>query len=102
MSHTSRPWRKLLAPFALSALGLLALSAAGSTGAPAVTGLLPEGALGPTPQQRLLAPRIASILEQNHYPYRDRRPGLAAGIRSLPVSPRRPAQLLSGRRRDRI
>jgi carboxyl-terminal processing protease len=67
MSQTSRSWRKFLAPFALSALGLLALSAVGSTGAPAVTGLLPEGALGPTTQQRLLAPRIASILEQNHY-----------------------------------
>jgi carboxyl-terminal processing protease len=67
MSHKPRPWRKLLAPFALSALGLLALTAAGSTGAPAVTGLLPEGALGPTAQQRLLAPRIANILEQNHY-----------------------------------
>jgi len=67
MSHTPRPWRKLLAPIALSALGLLALSAASSTGVPAATGLLPEGALGPTPQERLLAPRIASILEQNHY-----------------------------------
>ena len=68
MSHTTRSRRRrLLAPLALSALGLLALTAASSTGAPAVTGLLPEGALGPTPQQRLLAPRIASILEQNHY-----------------------------------
>jgi carboxyl-terminal processing protease len=67
MSHTPRLQRRLLAPLALSALGLLALTAASSTGAPAVTSLLPEGALGPTPQQRLLAPRIASILEQNHY-----------------------------------
>jgi carboxyl-terminal processing protease len=67
MSHKPRPWRTLLAPFALSALGLLALTAAGSTGAPAVSGLLPEGALGPSAQQRLLAPRIANILEQNHY-----------------------------------
>jgi carboxyl-terminal processing protease len=67
MSHTPRPRRRLLAPFALSVLGLLALSAAGSTGAPAVTALLPEGALGPTPQERLMAPRIANILEQNHY-----------------------------------
>ena len=67
MPHTPRPWRQLLAPFALSALGLLALTAAGSTGAPAVTGLLPEGALGPTPRERQLAPRIANILEQNHY-----------------------------------
>jgi carboxyl-terminal processing protease len=67
MSHTPPRRRKLLAPIALSALGLLVLSAASSTGAPAATGLLPEGALGPTPQERLLAPRIASILEQNHY-----------------------------------
>jgi carboxyl-terminal processing protease len=67
MSHKPRPWRTLLAPFALSALGLLALTAAGSTGAPAASGLLPEGALGPSAQQRLLAPRIANILEQNHY-----------------------------------
>jgi carboxyl-terminal processing protease len=67
MTHKPRPWRTLLAPFALSALGLLALTAAGSTGAPAVSGLLPEGALGPSAQQRLLAPRIANILEQNHY-----------------------------------
>ena len=67
MPHTPRPWRQFLAPFALSALGLLALTAAGSTGAPAVTGLLPEGALGPTPRERQLAPRIANILEQNHY-----------------------------------
>jgi carboxyl-terminal processing protease len=67
MSHTPPPRRRLLAPIALAALGLLVLSAASSTGAPAATGLLPEGALGPTPQERLLAPRIASILEQNHY-----------------------------------
>src|SRR5580658_8228905 len=67
MSNLSRPRRKLLAPLALSALGLLALGAAGSTGAPALTGLLPEGAISPTPQERQLAPRIASILEQNHY-----------------------------------
>jgi carboxyl-terminal processing protease len=67
MTHKPRSWRTLLAPFALSALGLLALTAAGSTGAPAVSGLLPEGALGPSAQQRLLAPRIANILEQNHY-----------------------------------
>jgi carboxyl-terminal processing protease len=67
MSHTAPPRRRLLAPLALSALGLLALSAGSSTGAPAATGLLPEGSLGPTAQERLLAPRIASILEQNHY-----------------------------------
>src|ERR1700733_1522575 len=67
MSHTPPRRRKLLAPIALSALGLLVLSAPSPTGAPAATGLLPQGALGPTAQERLLAPRIASILEQNHY-----------------------------------
>jgi carboxyl-terminal processing protease len=67
MSYTPRSRRNSLAPFALAALGLLALTAVGSTGAPAATGLLPQGALGPSPQERLLAPRIASILEQNHY-----------------------------------
>ena len=55
------------APLALTCLGLLALAAAGSSGVPAATGLLPDGVMGATAQQRLLAPRIASILEQNHY-----------------------------------
>jgi carboxyl-terminal processing protease len=67
MPQTPQSWRKLSAPFALAALALLALSAAGSSGAPAATGLLPAGAVAPTPQQRMLAPRIAGILEQNHY-----------------------------------
>jgi carboxyl-terminal processing protease len=55
------------APLALTCLGLLALAATGSSGAPAATGLLPDGVMGATAQERLLAPRIASILEQNHY-----------------------------------
>jgi carboxyl-terminal processing protease len=67
MSQPPRPWRKLSAPLALAALALLVLSAAGSSGVPAATGLLPAGAIAPSPQQRLLAPRVASILEQNHY-----------------------------------
>jgi carboxyl-terminal processing protease len=67
MSHTHLPARKFLAPLAIAALALLALTAAGSTGAPAATGLLPEGAIAPSPQERTLAPRVASILEQNHY-----------------------------------
>src|SRR5579863_5873351 len=67
MLHTPGNARKLFAPLALSALGLLVLAAAGSSGAPAATGLLPEQAVTPTPQQRSLAPRVASILEQNHY-----------------------------------
>ena len=67
MSQTPQSWRKLSAPFALAALAFLALSAASSSGAPAATGLLPAGALAPTTQQRMLAPRIAGILEHNHY-----------------------------------
>ena len=55
------------APVALILMGLLSLAASGSSGAPAATGLLPDGVMGATPQERLLAPRIASILEQNHY-----------------------------------
>ncbi len=67
MLHTPGKARKLFAPLALSALGLLVLAGAGSSGVPAATGLLPEQAVAPTPQQRSLAPRVASILEQNHY-----------------------------------
>ena len=67
MLHTPIKARKLFAPVALSALGLLVLAGAGSSGAPAATGLLPEQAVAPTPQERSLAPRVASILEQNHY-----------------------------------
>jgi len=67
MRQMPRSWRQLYAPFTWAALTLLALSAAGSTGAPAATDLLPKGALSPTAQERLLTPRIASILEQNHY-----------------------------------
>src|ERR1700691_2926164 len=67
MLHTHAKARKLLTPLALSALGLLVLVGAGSSGAPAATGLLPEQAVAPTAQERSLAPRVASILEQNHY-----------------------------------
>jgi len=67
MLHTPAKARKLFTPLALSALGLLVLAGAGSSGAPAATGLLPEQAVSPTAQERLLAPRVASILEQNHY-----------------------------------
>jgi carboxyl-terminal processing protease len=54
---------------ALSALLVLTLTGAGSTGAPAgaATSLLPVGALAPAERQRLLARRIGVILEQAHY-----------------------------------
>jgi carboxyl-terminal processing protease len=57
----------LFTPLALSAVGVLVLAGAGSSWAPAATGLLPDQALAPTAQERSLAPRVASILEQNHY-----------------------------------
>jgi len=52
---------------ALTALLVLTLAGAGSSGAPAVTSLLPEGALAPADRQRLLARSIANHLEQTHY-----------------------------------
>jgi carboxyl-terminal processing protease len=67
MLHKHGKARKVFAPLAASALAVLVLAAAGSSGAPAATGLLPEQAVAPTAAQRSLAPRVASILEQNHY-----------------------------------
>jgi carboxyl-terminal processing protease len=67
MSATFHGRSGRFAPIALIGLGLLALVATGSSGAPAATGLLPDGALAPSALERQLAPRIASILEQNHY-----------------------------------
>jgi carboxyl-terminal processing protease len=59
--------RRLRSPSAWVLAGLLALVNTASTGAPAATGLLPDGAIAPSARQRQLAPRIASILEQTHY-----------------------------------
>jgi carboxyl-terminal processing protease len=67
MSHEPASSRSFLRSFALSAVGLLVLCGAGSSGAPAATELLPADAVAPTAQERSLAPRVASILEQNHY-----------------------------------
>ncbi len=67
MLHTHGKARKVFAPLAISALAVLVVAGAGSSGAPAATGLLPEQAVAPTPAQRSLAPRVAGILEQNHY-----------------------------------
>ena len=61
-----RLFRALL-PLGLGATCLLLLAATGSSGAPVATIALPDGALRPTIRQQLLAPRIASILEQMHY-----------------------------------
>jgi carboxyl-terminal processing protease len=59
--------RKALGPLALACACLLLLAATGSTGTPTTNVHLPEGAIAPTARQQLLAPRIASILEQAHY-----------------------------------
>src|SRR6187200_520536 len=59
-----------LRPFgwlALSALFVLALVGSGSTGAPATASILPAGALAPTARQGVLARRVGSLLEGEHY-----------------------------------
>lgn len=61
-----RPLRQPLGWFAVSALGLLLLTSGSSTSAPAASSL-PPGAVAPAERQRLLARRIASILEEAHY-----------------------------------
>lgn len=67
-SHTMRRGarhHKIILGAAL--LALMALSASGTSTAPAIGGMLPAGAIQPTTRQRQLAPRIAGILEQGHY-----------------------------------
>jgi len=70
MSRPASRLRSTLAPLALAGACLLLLAATGSTGTPAATVRLPDGAIHPTARQELLAPRIASILEQTHYSQR--------------------------------
>jgi carboxyl-terminal processing protease len=67
MPQTSATEARVHSPIALGALGLLVLTAAGSSGVPAATGLLPDGAIAPTAQERALAPRVAGLLEQYQY-----------------------------------
>jgi len=67
MSHEPVISQSFFRSLALSVLGLLVLCGAGSSGVPAATEPLPAGAVAPTAQERSLAPRVASILEQNHY-----------------------------------
>ena len=61
-----RLFRPLLS-LGIGATCLLLLAATGSSGAPVASVALPEGALRPTLRQQMLAPRIASILEQTHF-----------------------------------
>jgi carboxyl-terminal processing protease len=63
----TRRSRRSMAAIALTALLVLTLTGAGSTGAPAGASLLPAGALAPTERQLALAQRIGKILESNHY-----------------------------------
>jgi carboxyl-terminal processing protease len=67
MSHEPVTSQRFFRSLALSVVGLLVLCGAGSSGVPAATELLPADAVAPTAQERSLAPRVASILEQNHY-----------------------------------
>ena len=67
MSHEPAISQSFFRSVALSVVALLVLCGAGSSGVPAATELLPADAVAPTAQERSLAPRVASILEQNHY-----------------------------------
>ena len=67
MSSVVTRLRKTIAPLALTGACLLLLAATGSSGSPVSSLQLPDGAIHPTARQQLLAPRIASILEQAHY-----------------------------------
>jgi carboxyl-terminal processing protease len=60
-------WRSLAAPLVLLAACGLLLAATGSTDVPAAAATATDGALRPTTRQRLLAPRIANLLEQAHF-----------------------------------
>ena len=67
MSSVVTRLRKTVAPFALTGICLLLLAATRSSGSPVSSVQLPDGAIHPTARQQLLAPRIATILEQAHY-----------------------------------
>ncbi len=63
-----RPSRGLIAtPLAVLAASVVMILAAGSSDAPAASAPVADGALKPTTRQRALAPRIAELLEQQHY-----------------------------------
>jgi len=67
MSRIASVLHRALTPIALTGACLLLLAATGSTGTSITSVRLPTGAIQPTARQQLLAPRIASILEQAHY-----------------------------------
>ena len=67
MTRVESRLRRVLTPIALAGACLLLLAATGSTGTSTTSVRLPDGAIQPTARQQLLAPRIASILEQAHY-----------------------------------
>ena len=60
-------YRQPLSWFALASLALLVLVGSGSSGAPAATSILPQGAVAPLERQRLIARRVGAILEEAHY-----------------------------------
>jgi len=67
MANLAGNWRRYCNAMVVAGACLLLLAATGSTDAPAATRALPDGALRPTIRQRLLAPRIANLLEQAHF-----------------------------------
>lgn len=67
MVNLAGNWRRFCNAMAVAGVCVLLLAATGSSDAPAATSALPEGALRPTIRQRLLAPRIATLLEQAHF-----------------------------------
>ena len=67
VTDISRRSRRSTGALSLSALLVLTLTGAGSSGAPAATDILPQGALAPTERQHKLARQIANTLEGAHY-----------------------------------
>ncbi len=56
-----------MAAIALGALFVLTLAGAGSTGAPAASSQLPDGALAPTERQHKVARQVGTMLAETHY-----------------------------------
>jgi carboxyl-terminal processing protease len=67
LTDISRRSRRSVAALALGALVVLTLAGAGSTGAPAASSQLPDGAIAPTEKQHKLARQVGTMLEEAHY-----------------------------------
>ena len=64
---TTQLFRRPLHAVALAGLLAFTLVGAGSSGAPAVSAVLPQGAVAPLERQRQVARRVSAILEEAHY-----------------------------------